>query len=799
MRRTIIQTLTLLTIVLLTSQSGLADSNIFGNIMGYAVDAESRSPLAGLNVVIEGTRRGAATDTEGKFNIEQLAPRKYTIIASMIGYETVVKEIEVLPEQIVTLNFRMFEDPLSLPAVVITATRTQRYVKDVPFRTEVITNKELKEKSAHNLYDALDGTPGLRVEQQCQACNFSVLRMQGLGADHTQVLLDGQPVYSGLASVYGLQQLSVADIDRIEIVKGAGSALYGSHAIAGAINIITTKPAATKATVGVEIGQYNTNRYDFTADMKKRNIGIFVFGQQNQGNIIDETGDGLGRDEVNKPDGISDRVKTNTKNFGFNIFVDDVFQSDELSIRGRLMNEQRQGGELSDQMFENPFTPGTEQIITDRYNVDFGYRKWFTKGNEIGFRVSYTNHKRNATNDTFLNDYEAVHGVLPPVEILRPYIADEKLTVFSVNYSHPLGEKHRLLSGVEYSHNELNESGKYVDASTGVDYTSSSEKHADEIGVYLQDEFRINKRTEIVIGMRFDHHRSEDNFRSSETLTPGGFEPVNYDESTVNPRFAIRYNSSDKLTLRGNFGTGHRVPYGFSEDLHLCSGSPRVYKGADLEPEKSVSFGVSADYRIRKMNLNVNLYRTDLKNAISFAESDNDIKALGYDYQWENVDDGFVQGIELDAKYALTRNLKISANFAYNQAEYLHEREDWVGTVFEEDSKHISRYPITAGGLRIEYAPKTWIIVLDGDYTGKMFIDYMSEDDPLASKIHKTEPFIILNAQISKGFNDQIKLYFGVKNLNDCLQKEKHTDDAAFLYAPVFGRIVYGGIRVSLE
>lgn len=100
--------------------------------------------------------------------------------------------------------FELEKDPLELSQVVVTGTRTSHFVKDVPIRTEVLTSQAITKKNAQNLYEALEGVPGIRVEQQCQFCNFSEVRMQGLGAEHTQVLIDGEPVYSGLAGVYGL-------------------------------------------------------------------------------------------------------------------------------------------------------------------------------------------------------------------------------------------------------------------------------------------------------------------------------------------------------------------------------------------------------------------------------------------------------------------------------------------------------------------------------------------------------------------------------------------------------------------
>ena len=307
------------------------------------------------------------------------------------------------------------------------------------------------------------------------------------------------------------------------------------------------------------------------------------------------------------------------------------------------------GGELKDDLFENIFAPGTERILTDRYSFEAGYERSLGGGAQLNLAANYTKHKRNATNDTFLGDYESVYGELPPVEELRPYLADEKLYSTTVNFLLPAGRSHRLLFGAQYVHNNLDESGKYIvvdesDPDYGEAYTSISRKAADEIGLYLQDEFAVNSDIEIVGGLRFDYHNSSDNFHGSGNLSNNSYDPIEYEETSINPRFAVKFAVSPQLTLRGSFGTGFRVPYGFSEDLHLCSGSPRVFKDLSLEPERSRSFGLTADYKINGVDLNVNFYRTDLYDRIDFSEAAEDVQAKGYTYQWRNIDDGYSMG-----------------------------------------------------------------------------------------------------------------------------------------------------------
>lgn len=768
-----------------------------GKIHGIVTDAESGKPIPGATVMIEGTIKGGSTDSNGHFIIDGLSYGRYIISVTLIGYSKKTKEIQLFQNHTDELEIKLNQSLLEIGGIVVTGTRTPRFVKDAPVRTQVITNASIERKSASNIFEALEGESGIQVEQQCQACNFSIIRMQGLGADHTQILLDGQPIYSGLASVYGLQQLSTADIDQIEIVKGAGSALYGSNAVAGAINIISSIPYSTKGKIGIEFGEYGTQKHTLTANARKDEVGIFIFAQHNKQDEIDETGDINALGGVDNPDGWIDRVKSSSSNLGFNLFIDDVFTSDQLVFRGRAINENRNGGWLTNNLFKNPFAYGTESIITDRYSGELSYRVWLNNGSELNANITMTQHKRDATNDTFLGDYEDVFEETPPIELLQPYIAEEQLIIGSLNYIHaPIG-KHRFLTGIQISHNKLDESGMYVDFDVEEAYLSSSSKEALDFGAYLQDEFKLTKKLELVVGVRIDYHNSEDEFRGSGDVLTQGLKPLEYKETSLNPRFSIKYAATDALNIRGSIGSGFRVPYGFSEDLHLCSGSPRVYKGDNLKPERSFSFSVNADYISSKWTAGVNLYRTELKDAIAFADADESVANLGYSYEWKNIDNAFVMGTEIDASYALTNNFAFGMRFEIFEGKYNNVREDWVGTEYEEISRNISRYPTTSGGINFEYAPSDWNCVFNINYKGKMYIDLTEPANEEDIKIHETENFMILDAKISRTFYDKYSLYIGGKNLTDYTQKEKHIDDAAFMYAPVYGRIIYGGVQIS--
>ena len=319
---------------------GDVKSKVTGDHLPYAI------------IKVKGTRLVTQCDATGHFKLGDLPLGKQTVIASVVGYKDQQLVVEMKRNTGTGAYFQLEEDELSINQVVVTGTRTPHYVKNVPIRTEVLTSQAIANKNAQNVYEALEGVPGIRVEQQCQFCNFSEVRMQGLGAEHTQVLIDGEPIYSGLAGVYGLQQMGTNDIDRLEVVKGAGSALYGSSAVAGAINIITKEPTYEPMVKGdVQFGNFGYKNYSASASMRRNNIGLNIFAQHTETDPVDATKEGLTRKEVKHKDGVSDRVDSKLTNLGFGLYFFNPFtDGDKLVLRGKVIDEQRAGGTLTDDL-----------------------------------------------------------------------------------------------------------------------------------------------------------------------------------------------------------------------------------------------------------------------------------------------------------------------------------------------------------------------------------------------------------------------------------------------------------------
>ena len=784
------------------SQSIKTDAMLFGDVK----DKTTGEHIPYAIIQVKGTGLGTVSDVSGHYKLADLPLGKQVIVARITGYKP--QEVEVLMERgkSAEVFFQLEEDAFNLEQVVVTSTRTPHYVKNVPIRTEVVTSQALKNKNAWNVFEALEGVPGIRVENQCQFCNFSMVRMQGLGAEHTQVLINGQPVYSGLASVYGLEQIGTGDVDRIEVVKGAGSALYGSSAVAGAINIITQEPSPVPSlTADVQFGNFGTNVYNLNGSMRneKGNIGLNIYAQKIDHGVIDQTGEGATRKEVKVKDGISDRVESKLHNMGFSLYVDNpFFSNDKLILRGKGINEKRAGGKITDDYYKNPFTDGTESILTNRYEAELNYIKPFGKDTELKFSTAYINHNREATNDSFLGDYKATHNdSTPNVLDMRPYIAKENSLVSTLTLGTKLGN-HNLLFGVQNYLTKLNETGMYavIDSASayfGQAYKSIAKKHAHETGAFIQDEWNVTSDFTVVPGVRVDYHSSGEEYQSDKTVFDKDFPKTSFKETSVNPRLALRYNIGKHFTLRANAGTGFRAPYGFSEDLHLCSGSPRVWKSSGLKAETSRSANFSTDYYGHHFQISANVFYTYLKNKIDFSDADDEVKKLGYTYQWQNVDNAVVKGLELTMLVNPVKDLNLGADFTFNDGKYKNPRGDWESTAYKDASRYIPRFARTTGSIKLEYTPKTWNFMINGVYQGKMYIDYISEVKE-NSKIKETKPYMTFNARVSKRLG-AFNLYAGAKNIFNYIQDEKHLDDAAFIYAPLYGAMYYAGVSIRLS
>ncbi|HCP58475.1 MAG TPA: TonB-dependent receptor, partial [Alistipes obesi] len=173
----------------------------------------------------------------GHYFLKNLPLGRFTLVASSVGYRSAETTVEIVADRTAEVNFSLNEEALAVEEVVVSASRTETNRKFSPTIVSVASTKLFESTASSNLAETMNFQSGLRVENNCGNCGTTQLRINGLEGQYSQVLLDSRPIFSSLASVYGLEQLPVAMIERVEVIRGGGSALFGANAIGGVVNI----------------------------------------------------------------------------------------------------------------------------------------------------------------------------------------------------------------------------------------------------------------------------------------------------------------------------------------------------------------------------------------------------------------------------------------------------------------------------------------------------------------------------------------------------------------------------------
>ena len=281
---------------------------------GYTISGVVTSqgnPVPYANVYLETTSFGTISNVEGYYEIKNVTENVYTVVASMNGFETIKKQETINNDT--TLNFNLEIDLLD--EIVITGTRTFKRKNDAAVIVNILNSENLNAFQACNLSDGLKFQPGLRVETDCQTCNYTQLRINGLGGGYSQILINGRPIFSPLTGLYGLEQIPTNMIERIEVIRGGGSSLYGSSAIGGVVNVITKVPKSNNFDFNYTYQNINGGADDHiisgnaTVVSKSENAGVSLFVNNRNRDFYDHNGDNF-----------SELTTLNNNSFGANFF-----------------------------------------------------------------------------------------------------------------------------------------------------------------------------------------------------------------------------------------------------------------------------------------------------------------------------------------------------------------------------------------------------------------------------------------------------------------------------------------------
>ena len=364
-----------------------SDANVFGHVL----DKETGEHQPFITVMLKGTTIGTTTDNSGHYFLKNLPEGKFTLEFKYLGYKTVTREVTLVKGKTQEINVELEEDRIALDGVVVSANRSETSRRLAPTLVNVIDSKLFKTTNAVNLAQGLNFQPGVRVETNCQNCGFQQVRIKGLDGPYTQILIDSRPIFSALSGVYGLEQIPANMIDRVEVMRGGGSALFGSSAIAGTINIITKEPLRnsgelthTISSIGGSSAFDNNTTLNASLVTDNSKAGMYIFGQNRHRSGYDHDGDGY-----------TELPKLKNQTVGFRSYLKTSTYS-KLTFEYHHMNEYRRGGNLLDR-------PPHEADIAEQleHSIDGGGLKFDLFSSDYKHRLSVFTSAQNTDRDSY--------------------------------------------------------------------------------------------------------------------------------------------------------------------------------------------------------------------------------------------------------------------------------------------------------------------------------------------------------------------------------------------------------------
>ena len=747
---------------LVFSQSRKTDANIFGHV----VDKNTGKHVPFFTISIKGTTIGTTTDATGHYFLKNLPTGEHILVASGMGFETQEKKILIEANKSTEVDFEVQETSLLLEGVVVTASRNESSRREAASIVNVISPKILENTNAVCVAQGLSFQPGLRVETNCQNCGFQQVRINGLEGQYTQLLIDSRPIFSALASVYGIEQIPANMVEQIEIVRGGGSAVFGASAIAGTINIITKEPKTNSISISNTTNLIGGKSMDvnsfFNASIVSDNhkSGITIFGASRQRSPYDHNDDGF-----------SEIAKIESQTVGFRAFYN-LTNYSRLNFEYFNIGEFRRGGDNFD-------LPPHQANIAEQVNHNIntaGLRYNLYSKNNAHRLVAYTSFQ-----DV---DRKSYYG---SGKDLNAYGTTDDLSFagglqYTWNIEKLWKMPSEFTSGVEYSQNNM------VDKMCG--YQRIIEQNINIMSAYVQNEWK-NDKFGLLTGVRADKHNL-------------------IKDPVFSPRVNLRYAPTRDYVFRATYAQGFRAPQAFEEDLHVAAVGGEVALiriDPNLKTEHSQSYTLSADlyrnFKSVRTNLLIEGFYTHLDRVFV-------LEKMGYDnlgniiLERRNGDGAIVKGINIEGKIIPSRYIDFQASFTIQTSEYT-EAEAWSDNENLEPQKKMFRTPDQYGYITSNWNYKEKLTTsLSGTYTGPMLVQHyagvISED---SEKI--TPQFFDINLKINYliKVNGHLKMNIntGVHNILNSYQNDfDYGDlrDAGYIYGPSLPRTYFVGIKFEL-
>lgn len=765
-------------------------------INGHIKD-ESGAPLAGVNLIITPEGKGTTSDENGYYSLEiSSLSADSKLVVRYVGFRS---QSLKLSDNEAHLDIVLVEDRLGLEEVVVSGNRRAISRYNSPVIVETLKPELFDQVAALSLAEGLSFSPGLRVENNCQNCGFTQLRINGLGGAYSQILMNSRPIFSSLMAVYGLEMIPAPMVERVEVVRGGGSALYGGNAIGGTVNIITAEPHENRFYAGSQLqsiaGEAWENSQSFGASIGDATMqsGMNLFGFRRSRQAWDANQDGF--TEItqlqNQTLGLNAYWKPRTRSkFSLDLFIIDEFR--------------RGGSEL-----ERP--PHQSRIAEQLEHAIIGGGLAYESLSDDGkTQYSVYTSGQNTIRDSY---YGAGGRILNPgdslsesdIIALNAYgKAIDYSFVAGGQISKSLNDAFLLSLGSEYQFNQVDEEIP--------GYNRQIIQSVNNWGSYVQASWKASNSFKLDIGSRFDINHIDGLYRlnDSEFIQDENF-------YNVSPRLNLQYTASDQWQIRASYARGFRVPQAFNEDLHIetVGGAALLVQiDEELLPESSNSFNLSSEHLITNSfsehKLVLSGFYTLLRNPFVHIERASQINGTAVQLK-SNGDEGLVRGLNLEYQGAWRNGLESQVSFTAQQAFFNSPQLLWEDEANDGlrslSSDRFLRTPNLYGYFRLQY-PLKELFTLNAalNYTGSMDIARLVDADTEELELLETPAFFDFQTSLERVMIESdlwsLRLKLGVKNIFNAFQEDLPTGadrDASYIYGPMLPRTYFLSINLDFQ
>ena len=662
-------------------------------------------------------------------------------------------------------SLRMQPDSLKeIEEVTVTGSRINELKKNSVISVSTLDQKLFRAISATSISDALKFSPGIRMETNCQTCNYTQVRMNGLGGSYSQILINGRPLFSSLMGLYGLEQIPTTIVDRIEVVNGGGSVLYGSNAIAGTINIITKHPEYDFIEVSDKVSLIPNGPAEQTLQVnggvvsKSKKSGFLFSGMNKVRDGYDRNGDGF-----------TEIPRVNSSLLGVNFFQN-VGHAIELHADFWGLHEQRQGGQL---WKGDPQLADQSEFRNQITTIGQFSANWKSRNKKWNIQAYTGYQKTNRHHYTGLDHAEA-------------WGKTDNVTLQSgiqFGYTQKIGTKGKstLIGGAEHYYDAIR------DEIRGYDYYI--DQHITQVAGFLQDQFDWGEKWSFVAGVRTTNHSK-------------------VKELIVTPRAALLFKPNGQWQFRLSYGNGFKAPQVFETDMHIAfanGGISQIRVDKNLKSEKSHAYSAQVNWSRRRKRMlyssELTLFHTQLLHSFVLNEipSDDPGKTLLLRTNGSNAE---VSGLSESVRVRWDKYLQVDLNVTYQESRFT-EAQQWSLEV--APLKAFLRTPNIYGSSTISIFPEgPWSGSVSCVYTGSMLVPHFAGAPELnQDEILQTNSFWDIGIRAERAihihkFEQTIRIGLGVQNLLDSYQSDFDTTkyrDSNFIYGPPKPRTIFVDLK----